>query len=230
MARVKRYGEIGAAALFVGDVDGSIGAFIKTGAGGGNEMAAGGEADDADFVAGDAPVGSLGAYERDGALSVFERQGRFAVRFFLVIWDAIFQEHSGNAFGVEPVTNLGAFEIDGEDLIAAAGKDDDSGAGVFVAFRRVDGHGRHGDVVNNVHGLAGHEIGWGADIFAAGCRVGVGRIPGPDRDLDMAIGGLPEIGLGVGAAAREKDEGGEGEWLHVGPIYPIWMGRQRIKG
>jgi len=52
-------------------------------------------------------------------LGIVEGHGRFAIRAFAMVGDAIFQEHGGDALGVEPIANVGAFEIDGKELIAA---------------------------------------------------------------------------------------------------------------
>ena len=59
--------------------------------------------------------------------------------------DAVLHQHAGDAGGVEPVADFGAFEIDGEDVIAAAGKDDDRRAGIR-GLRRIDGECWHRDV------------------------------------------------------------------------------------
>ena len=206
VAGVKCDGEIRAAALFVGGIDGSVGAFIKVRASGGDEVAAGGEADDANPVGRDAIIRGFGPDEGDGALGIFEGHRRFAVGAFFVIRDAIFQQHGGDALGIEPVADFGAFEIDGEDLVPAAGKDNDGDAGVFL-LRRVDGHGGFGDVVNKVEWFTGDEVGLGFDIFRAGRGVGIGWGTGPNGNLGVADRRLPEIGLGVGAAAGEQEAG-----------------------
>jgi len=52
VAGVTGDGEIRAAAFSIGGVDGSVGAFVELRAGGGDEVAAGGKTDDADFVRG----------------------------------------------------------------------------------------------------------------------------------------------------------------------------------
>ena len=36
---------------------------------------------------------------------------------------------------VMPIADFGAFEVDGEDVVGAAGKDDDGGAGVLSGGR-----------------------------------------------------------------------------------------------
>ena len=98
--------------------------------------------------------------------------------------------------------------------------------GVFV-FGRIDGHGGLRDVVDEIDGLAGDEVGFGAHVFGCGRGMGVGRGAGPDGNLGVAAGGLPEIGLRTDAATRENDEGGEGKGFPRGTEHiPIAEGRQ----
>src|SRR5579872_3125356 len=120
-------GEVGAAALGVGGVDGWVEALIVVRAERGGEMGSGGKAEDADAIGVDVPIGCVGADEAHGALGVLQSGGGFWI--WAGIGDAIFQNDAGDAFAREPVADFGAFEIDREDVVAAAGEDDDGGAG-----------------------------------------------------------------------------------------------------
>jgi len=76
---------------------------------------------------------------------------------------------------VEPGADLGAFEIVGEDLIAASGKDED-GRSRCVASGLVDGDGGFADVGQLDDAAAGDEgVGREVDVFLraeAGCGLG----------------------------------------------------------
>src|ERR1035438_1230505 len=125
MAGVDGDGEVGAAGDFVGGVhrrvDADGGDAVRVDAGGGDEMAAGGEAEDADLVRVDVPLGGVEADQADGALRVFQRDGRLRigapVRVRARRGYAVLQQHTGDAARYQPVADLGAFEIDGENLI-----------------------------------------------------------------------------------------------------------------
>jgi hypothetical protein len=107
-------------------------------------VGSGGEAEDADAVGVDLPFGGVLADQAHGALGVFEGCGGFG-HVGAGVGDAVLEQDAGDALGVEPVADLGAFEVDGEDVVAAAGEDDDGCAGV-LALGRVEGDGRGGDV------------------------------------------------------------------------------------
>ena len=59
---------------------------------------------------------------------------------------AIFQQPAGNANGVEPCADLRAFKVDGQDVIAPAGADQDGRAGVLVRRWTEQSEGGFGDV------------------------------------------------------------------------------------
>ena len=92
-------------------------------------MRSGGKAEDADAIGIDVPLGGVRADDAEGALRVLQGGGRF--RIGAGVGHAVFHQDAGDADGVEPVADFGAFEIDGEDVVAAAGEDDDCGAGGF---------------------------------------------------------------------------------------------------
>ena len=77
MAGIDGDGEVGAAGDFVGGVyrrvDAGGGDAVRVDAGGSDEMAAGREAEDADLVRVDVPLGGVEADQAEGALRVFER-------------------------------------------------------------------------------------------------------------------------------------------------------------
>ena len=123
-------GEVGAATELVGGVDGIVEALFEVGAESGGEMRSGRKAEDADRGWDRCAIRGVLAHEAKGALRVLQGCGRFGIR--AGVRDAIFHEHAGDADGVEPVADFGAFEIDGEDAIASAGKDNDGGAGVVL--------------------------------------------------------------------------------------------------
>ncbi|MEI9898717.1 MAG: hypothetical protein WDN28_33890 [Chthoniobacter sp.] len=94
-------------------------------AGGGGEMAARGEAEDADARGIEVPFLRPGAHEAEGALDILQRRDVFLQAGTL--GHAILEEHAGDAEGIEPLADFGALEIQGEDAVAAAGADDDGG-------------------------------------------------------------------------------------------------------
>ena len=77
----------------------------------------------------DVPFGGVRADETDGALCVLESGRGFRIR--AGVGDAIFENDAGDAAVGEPVADFRAFKVHGENVIAAAGEDDDCGAGGF---------------------------------------------------------------------------------------------------
>ena len=126
------------------------------GAESGGEMCSGRKAEDADPVRIDVPFRGMLAHDAKGALRVLQGGGRFGIR--ACVGHAIFYEDAGDADGVEPVADLGAFEIDGEDLIASAGKDHHGSAGVLLGWR-IEGERGAGDVAEAKDRTSGDEIG-----------------------------------------------------------------------
>ncbi len=72
IAGVDDDGEVWAAGEFIGRVDIGVETLVEAGAEGGGEMAAGGEAEDADAVGVEVPLGCVGTDEGHRALRVFE--------------------------------------------------------------------------------------------------------------------------------------------------------------
>jgi hypothetical protein len=167
------------------------------------EVGAGGEADDADFVGIDVPVGGVGAGDAHGLLRVFEvgRVGRVAAFF----GHTVFDEEAGDADGVEPVADIEAFAIPCEDAIATAGKDEDGGMGVVAAGRRIDAKGGNGDVGETAGAAAADETvgGFGRVGFRVGGLRGLGCGVRPEGKSGL---------LGRRCKGREeKSEGRQGE-------------------
>ncbi len=106
----------------------------------------------------DVPLGGMGADEADGALRVLESGGRFWI--WAGVGDAIFEDDAGDAAGGKPVADFGAFEVDREDVVAAAGEDDDRGAGGFCGGL-VESDRGIGDIAETDERFAGDEIVFG---------------------------------------------------------------------
>ena len=82
-------------------------------------MAAGGEADDADFLRINLPLGSVGADGANRLLGVEERHVRTSG------WKTVFEDYAGDAVCVEPGGDAVAFALGHQAAVAAAGADDD---------------------------------------------------------------------------------------------------------
>src|SRR5208283_1370838 len=121
---------------------------------GGGKVGAGGEAENADPVRVDVPIGGMGADDTESSLGILESSRRLGIG--PGIGYAVFEQDTGNAGGVEPVTHLGAFQVDRQNVVAAAGKGGNGGAGV-LPLGRVKNEGRCGDVAETDDRLAGHE-------------------------------------------------------------------------
>ena len=148
------------------------------------EMGAGGEADDADAVGVDVPVGGVGAGEAHGLLGVFEVGGIFWIA--AIFWNAVLDEQACHADGVEPVADVEAFAIPGEDAVAAARKDESGGAGVVIV-RRIDAEGGDGDVGEARGAAAADEAvgGLGGVGFGRGGLGGLGCGVRPERESGL---------------------------------------------
>jgi hypothetical protein len=190
IAGIDDEGEVGAGVWNSTSQDGDVGCggsgfyvlVVGMGAEEDGEVGAGGETDDADLGGVDVPIGGVGAREAHGLLGVFEVCG--VVRVTAFFGDAVFDEQAGDTDGVEPVADVEAFAVPGEDLVAAAGKDEDSGVGVVAAGRGIDAEGGNGDIGKTAGGAA----------------------------ADEAVGGLGGVGFGVGGLGRLRcGVGPEGE-------------------
>ena len=201
-------GEVGAGGEVGVDVGGggSGGDVVVVGVGGEErgEVGAGREAHDADVGGVEVPVGGVGAGEAHGLLGVFEVGGVGGVVAggAVGLGNAVLDEDACDADGVEPVAGVGAFAVGDEDVVAAAGEDEDGGAGVVIV-RGIDGEGGDGDVGEADDAVAGEEAvsGLGGVGLGVGGLGRLGGAVGPEGE------GLRE-GLGGGAGGSEK-RGGE---------------------
>ena len=75
----------------------------------------------------------------DGALRVL--QGRRVARQPGAHRHAIFHQRAIHAQRIQPLAHFGALQIEGEDVVAASGKDDYRGAGIRRGGSAVQGHG-----------------------------------------------------------------------------------------
>src|SRR5438105_3312548 len=121
----------------------------------GHEMPTCGKAEHANFVRINLPFPRVKAHQPYRPLRILERQrrsridvtpallvpGRPGIRY------AVLQQHARDPFGGQPVTDLRAFEIDGQNLIAAAGEYDHRSAGVLPLWR-IDGQRGPRDVAH----------------------------------------------------------------------------------
>ena len=169
-------GEVGAGGDFGVGVGGGGSGFyvvvVGVGAEEDGEVGTGGEAHDADVRGVDVPVGGVGAGDAHGLLGVFKvgGVGGIVAGFAAGLGDAVFDEDAGDAEGVEPVAGVETFAVPGEHLVAAAGEDEDGGAGVGAVVARGE------------DGERGNGVGEAGGAVAA----------------DEAVGGLGEVGLGRG--------------------------------
>ena len=113
-----------------------VGATGEVSGGGRGEVAASGEAPDADVVGPDAEVRSVKTDVADGPLRVPEFDG-------VVVFgaEAVFENVGADTEVVEPGGDLSAFVVHGEIGVAAAGADDDAGGRFVGTSGRVEGEG-----------------------------------------------------------------------------------------
>src|SRR5277367_4095791 len=103
-------------------------------------MAAGGEADDADAMGIDGPLGGIRSHQAHGALDIEKFRGVvIAVRP-----EAVFEKTRGDSKTIEPAADGDAF-AGAEMRVSTAGTDDDGGAGEFRRGGKIEGE--RGNVV-----------------------------------------------------------------------------------
>ena len=172
IAGIDDEGEVGPATKLIGGVDGIVQAFVKV---------------STEALLPDAPRRKSLERRRDwGRCAIRRRAGepcreRVARPARLrLIWDTdhvghtILHQDAGHIDGVEPVANLGAFEIDGEDLVTTSRKDNDSRR-CGAALGRIKRQGRTGHVAQTNQRLASNEIVGG--LGGVDFRWRVGRAP-----------------------------------------------------
>jgi hypothetical protein len=181
----------------VGRVDGDdeVGAGTDGGVGGGlawaleagviaedyDEMPTGREAEDTDAVEVEVPLRGVRAGDAHGLLGILEVGG--VVGKVLLDGNTVLGEGAVDPDGVEPGTDLGAFEIVGEDAVASAGEDDDGGSSVAGCRCGVKGQGGLADVGEVLERLATYEaIGGFGDIGFRAAVVWLRGAVGPERE------------------------------------------------
>ncbi len=132
--RVDEHGKVGPTALAVDGVGGVRLPGVEVRGDGRGEVSAGGEAEDADVLRIDAPLGRFRSDETHGALRVVHRR-RVAVAVAAV---AISQNETRHAERIEPLRDLMTLVIHGQPAVTAAGADHDARAGRAVGLRQID--------------------------------------------------------------------------------------------
>ena len=79
---------------------------------------------------GSVDFGNLPIHFEHRSLRVLKRDEAVSIRACSLTRNTILEQHTGDSAGREPVTCFAAFQIHGDDGVAAAGKDDDGSAGV----------------------------------------------------------------------------------------------------
>ena len=209
MAGIERHGEVRPEILAVGRVDGRVGA-LAMGADIGDQMAARREAEHADLARID--MQGLGpiAQDRQRALGVLQRHRHrrlFLAPAFVVpvrpaVGHSVFQHDAGHALGRRPIADLGAFQVDGQDLIAATRENHDGGARI-ASLGRIDRIGRARDIADR-RGAPGSVLAGAVfdGLIAGDVGPGDPRAVRPDRHLFYARRRLPGRGAGRSAPQR----------------------------
>ena len=185
VAGVDDEGEVGTGA---GLVRGLAGAFeVGVVAKNYGEVSSGREAEDADAVGIDVPLGGVGTGDAHGLLRVFEVGGVFGV--VVREGDAVLDQNAGHADGVEPGADLGAFEVVGKDAVTSSGKDEDGRSSVRRG-RRIDGEAWLADVSEMHQLLSGYErVGGLGDVGLGAVNLcGLRRAVGPEGKGDFLRG------------------------------------------
>jgi hypothetical protein len=180
---------------------------LEVGAELGDEIAASGEADDADAVWVNVPGVGVLADEAHGSLSVLQSGGVF--REWTGVGDSVFDEDAVDADGVEPAADLGALDIESEDFVGAAGEGEDGGAGV-VSFSGVKGEGGIRDVGEPDVVATGDEVADGGVGFGRGMGGFPGCSVGPEVEGGEVGGGLPDRRL-CEESGRDGEQSGESD-------------------
>ena len=101
-------------------------------------MPACGKAHDAYLFGIDVPFGGAVAHGFDGLLRILQRTD-FFVGHGGIVGDAVFENEGGDALFYKFLRFIGAFVFGGENAVAAAGADDDCGAGGELFGRQING-------------------------------------------------------------------------------------------
>src|SRR2546430_12401925 len=107
-------------------------------------MAAGGKTEHADALRVNAPLLCVAAHKAERTLRVWQRRRVFLQT--LPLRHAILQEDAGDADRIEPLAHLRPFQVQREDVVAAARTNNHGRARVPVRRRTIDGDRRPGHV------------------------------------------------------------------------------------
>ena len=158
VAGIDDYGEVRTAAQLIGGVDRIVEALIEVRAQSCREVPASGEAQNADSVGVDVPLGRMRTDEAESPLRILE--GGRGLGIGAGIRHPVFEQSASDAGGVKPIADLRALEIDRQDVITASGKNHDCGAGILT-FRRVERESWHGNIAKTDERFAGDEVVFG---------------------------------------------------------------------
>ena len=165
--RVDDDSKVRAGGRFVVGVDVGVETLAEVSAESGGKMATGGEAENADMAWIDVEICGVRADEGECALGVFKGFVRFWIR--TRVGNAVFENQTGNVEAVEPLADLGTFEVDGENAIAASREDNDGGAG-GVRCGLINRERWNGDVAEADYGATGDEVVFGRGGVGFGGR------------------------------------------------------------
>lgn len=190
--------EVRAAGQALDDIGGVLLAGVVLHGGKGGEFTPGGEAENAKTVGFHVPFGGAAADEADGTARIGHGVILNGVGAALFASEAVFQHKGGDTALLEPLGERVAFVAEAELGMAAAGTDDDGGAGAF--FGRRDEGGDRGVVnVADVAALDGLGLG--------GAGLGAGGALFPKGDGLWKI--FRQAGGERGCGGNESNEGGE---------------------
>ncbi len=131
---------------------------------------------------------------------------------------AVFQQHTGNPFGRQPITHLRALKIDGQTLIAPAREDDDRSARILPLWR-IHRHRRPRYVEHAHHRPAGNQPllpRRRRSNLRPRDRLGIRHRPRPYRHLRMSRRWLPNRRLRAQTATRKDNTESKEQSLHQG--------------
>src|ERR1700722_10359666 len=112
--------KVGAAAELVCGVQWIVKPLVEVSAQSGGKMRAGGEAQDSNAVWINMPLGGVGAYDAEGALSILQRRRRLGI--WARLGHTVLNQDATDAGRIEPVAYFRSFEVNGQDAVSAAGK------------------------------------------------------------------------------------------------------------
>ncbi len=181
--------------------------------GGGGQFRSGGETHDADFVRIEIPLFGIGAHQADGLQRVVDL---IRLRVVAIAAETVAEDDSVDAVVVKEGDEIGGFGTDVESVVAAAGRQNDGGAGVEATVDRMKFDGRIVNV-DDVGDAPGHRL---AHVVllgladACGFQVGgIGREQGHHHaaghdGLRRVRGGGLGAGLGNAEGRGQRREGG----------------------